>query len=58
VIDPLTPGYDRWCEAAKRTHAADWSLATPETREPWIAEARQKEIASEAARVAQRQSWR
>jgi hypothetical protein len=30
-------------------------MATPETREPWIAQARQKEIDSEAARTAKRQ---
>jgi hypothetical protein len=53
VIDPHTPGYDRWCEAAKRAHPADWGMAAPETREPWIAQARQKELDSEAARVSE-----
>ena len=44
MIDPKTPGYDRWCEAARRAHLDSWNTATPETREPWIVEARDKEI--------------
>jgi hypothetical protein len=51
LLDPNTPGYDRWCEAAKRAHAG-WNTTSPESREPWIVEARQKEIDSEAARAA------
>ncbi len=50
LMDPNTPGYDRWCEAAKRAHA-DWNTTSPESREPWIVEARQKEIDSDAART-------
>jgi hypothetical protein len=51
LIDANTQGYDRWCEAAQRAHPAEWSSATQETREPWIVEARQKEIDAEEARV-------
>jgi hypothetical protein len=50
VIDPKTPGYDRWCETARRAHSDGWNFATPETREPWIVEARQKEIDADKAR--------
>jgi hypothetical protein len=32
-------------------------MATKETREPWIAQARQKELDSEAERVSRRQPW-
>jgi hypothetical protein len=32
-------------------------MATKETREPWIAQARQKEIDSEAARASQHPPW-
>ena len=55
VIDPKTPGYDRWCEAAQRAHPHDWSMSTQEQREPWIAQARQKELDSETARVSEHQ---
>ena len=51
LLDPKAPGYDRWCEAAKRAHS-DWNTASPESREPWIVEARQKEMDSDAARTA------
>ena len=52
MIDPKTPSYDRWCEAARRAHPDTWQTATAETREPWIVQARQKEIDNDAARAA------
>jgi hypothetical protein len=54
MLDPKTPGYDRWCEAAQRAHPDSWAMATRETREPWIVQARQKELDGEAARVSER----
>jgi hypothetical protein len=53
MIAQKTPGYDRWCAAARRAHP-EWDTATPETREPWIVQARQKENDADAARVSQR----
>jgi hypothetical protein len=54
LIDQKTKGYDRWCEAAKRAHLTEWDTAKPETREPWIIQARQKEEDDEARRAANR----
>jgi len=51
LIDATAEGYERWCEAARRAHPAEWSAATQETREPWIVEAQQKEIDAAAPRV-------
>ena len=50
MIEPTTPGYARWCEAARSANPVRWDAATPEEREPWIAEARQKEL-DDAKRV-------
>jgi hypothetical protein len=54
LIDVRTPGYDRWCAAARRAHLADWDTAKPEVRDPWIAAARQSEIDADARRMANR----
>jgi hypothetical protein len=51
VINPKTPGYDRWCESARRAHPDHWNDSTPEIRETWIVQARQKELDNDAARL-------
>jgi len=44
VLDPNDPGYKQWCKAARDADPARWDAATLEMREPWIVQARQKEL--------------
>jgi hypothetical protein len=50
MLDPNTPGYERWIAAARAIDSDRWAAASPEMREPWILEARQKEF-DDAERV-------
>jgi hypothetical protein len=51
MLDPNTPGYERWMAAARAIDPERWaSSSSPEMREPWILEARQKEL-DDAERV-------